>query len=468
MPILHIRDENGQFVPIPAIKGDDGKDGKDGKSAYEQAKEGGYTGTEEEFVDFLNGLTNSEIATHCSDFDNPHKVTAEQAGAAPEQHNHSADAITRGTLATDRLPITPVSKGGTGAITAEDARENLDVYSKDEVEDAFNKLATVDLSRLVIQKIVTSGTWVAPKAVKQLFKVYCVGGGGGGGVNLNNNNSAYSGGGGGGGGGHIEISELTIPLGAEIDIICGAGGAKQTDGGATSFGTLLTANGGSKGEDGAGNGGKGGDGGAGGGGGVGDNGNGRHRGGSGGNGSFGGGGGAGGGSSNGTDEYPHPTGGLGGIHGGAGGDCITSRYRVTKRFDGPFIDLLFDKKQITANSPSTTPVQYAGAGGTGGAGGSGIGAYSGCCGGGGGYCGNGGDAKAYTGDYSGGGGGGGYCGNGGDALNKGAGGGGGGFFCDGGDGGTNGVGGGGGGFFSHGSGGPGGNGGVLIMYIKED
>lgn len=125
MPILHIRDENGQFVPIPAIKGDDGKDGKDGKSAYEQAKEGGYTGTEEEFVDFLNGLTVSEIAAHCSDLENPHKVTAKQVGAAPEQHNHSADAITRGTLATDRLPITPVSKGGTGATTAETARANL-------------------------------------------------------------------------------------------------------------------------------------------------------------------------------------------------------------------------------------------------------------------------------------------------------------------------------------------------------
>lgn len=120
MPILHIRDENGQFVPIPAIKGDDGKDGKDGKSAYEQAKEGGYTGTEEEFVDSLNGLTNSEIATHCSDFDNPHKVTAEQAGAAPEQHNHSADAITSGTFDTGRLPIVPVSKGGTGATNLSD------------------------------------------------------------------------------------------------------------------------------------------------------------------------------------------------------------------------------------------------------------------------------------------------------------------------------------------------------------
>lgn len=33
--------------------GKDGKDGKDGKSAYEYAKDGGYTGTEEDFAEKL-------------------------------------------------------------------------------------------------------------------------------------------------------------------------------------------------------------------------------------------------------------------------------------------------------------------------------------------------------------------------------------------------------------------------------
>lgn len=67
MPILQIRDENGNFVSIPAVKGDDGK------SAYEQAKEGGYTGTEEEFISLLNNLTareqipTSELQDHLSD-----------------------------------------------------------------------------------------------------------------------------------------------------------------------------------------------------------------------------------------------------------------------------------------------------------------------------------------------------------------------------------------------------------------
>lgn len=44
--ILKIRDKNGNFVDFPAIKG---------KSAYEYAVEGGYQGTEEEFIAFLNG-----------------------------------------------------------------------------------------------------------------------------------------------------------------------------------------------------------------------------------------------------------------------------------------------------------------------------------------------------------------------------------------------------------------------------
>ena len=71
MPILYIKDEKGSFVPIPAIRG---------KSAYEQAKEGGYDGTEEQFIALLNGLTNSGDAEHYADFNNPHKVTKEQVG----------------------------------------------------------------------------------------------------------------------------------------------------------------------------------------------------------------------------------------------------------------------------------------------------------------------------------------------------------------------------------------------------
>ena len=74
LPVLKIRDENGNFIPINAIRGDKGK------SAYEQAKEGGYNGTEEAFIAFLNGITATIDAQHYADLNNPHKVTKSQVG----------------------------------------------------------------------------------------------------------------------------------------------------------------------------------------------------------------------------------------------------------------------------------------------------------------------------------------------------------------------------------------------------
>ena len=41
---------------VQGEKGEDGKDGVNGKSAYEQAVEGGFEGTEQEFTDALNNL----------------------------------------------------------------------------------------------------------------------------------------------------------------------------------------------------------------------------------------------------------------------------------------------------------------------------------------------------------------------------------------------------------------------------
>lgn len=52
---------NGEVDSIPNINisaknGKDGLDGKDGKSAYQQAVDGGFIGTEQEFTDALNNL----------------------------------------------------------------------------------------------------------------------------------------------------------------------------------------------------------------------------------------------------------------------------------------------------------------------------------------------------------------------------------------------------------------------------
>ena len=54
---------------------------------------------------------------HLADQTNPHKVTAEQAGAAAKTHTHGAADINSGTLSVER--------GGTGAANAENARTNL-------------------------------------------------------------------------------------------------------------------------------------------------------------------------------------------------------------------------------------------------------------------------------------------------------------------------------------------------------
>lgn len=47
MAFMRVKDKNGNIKPILAIKGEDGK------SAYKYAQEGGYTGTEEEFIQKL-------------------------------------------------------------------------------------------------------------------------------------------------------------------------------------------------------------------------------------------------------------------------------------------------------------------------------------------------------------------------------------------------------------------------------
>lgn len=48
--ILTVKDSNGNIIEIPAIQG------SAGKSAYQSAKDGGYSGTEEEFYAALGSI----------------------------------------------------------------------------------------------------------------------------------------------------------------------------------------------------------------------------------------------------------------------------------------------------------------------------------------------------------------------------------------------------------------------------
>lgn len=399
------------------------------------------------------------------------------------------DSITTEKLKDD---VVTTEKLADGAVTAEKVAPGLlvDAYNKTETltdetkakyglgtdavpNDVFNALAFKNILNLCIDKIQTSRNWTAPKATGQLFKVFAVGGGGGG---------SYQGG--GGGGGYVVVDTLEIAEGTQVPVVCGAGGAadntkteggKGGTGGTTTFGSLLSAAGGeggvylgNGGAGGAGGGAEfinssssvsnGGDGGTYGGGGGAAN---KGKGGDGGTYGGGGGGGTGG------------TGGAGGTYGGNGG--VAGKTSNTASEDAPsirpsvsFVDVLLSVDGVHGSGNGG---DIGGGGGFFGDGGAGARtANQSAGGGGGGYCGNGGSGGQYSG-----GGGGGYCGNGGDA-NYGAGGGGG-FFCNGGSG----VGtssnyrgaGGGGGFFSDGedgnsSAGAGGNGGVLIMYFKED
>lgn len=383
---------------------------------------------------------------------------------------------------------TPLNKA---TLLSDDTASGLGLTGDPTVDDALSATTSL-LSRLVIEKIVTSCAWTAPKAMRQKFRIYAVGGGGGHGGNY----------GGGGGGGYIQISDLTIPAGTPVSITCGAvgtGGDSTTDGGdggTTTFGTYLTAAGGKGGKSTA-NGGHGGDGGSGGGGGYPNDSN--QNGGNGGNGSTYGGGGGGGKGANGGKGGNGGTygggggggsgrvseGGSGGTYGGNGGAGVYDN--VTTPGSGapgtpasyPVLDALiaqrlsFERSDAAGGSPKT--LNKGGGGGGGGGfgskGGSPLGvAYmsdSGC--GGGGFFGDGGDGANGAGvSTAGGAGGGGYFGKGGSCLassgsspRSGSGAGGGGLFCDAinssGRSSTNGAG------IT-----PEGSGGVIIVYVKGD
>ena len=392
------------------------------------------------------------------------------------------------------------------------------VFDMNKIERDFeaeqNKILEIG-NNVVIKKITTSQQFTVPKAAKQLFKIFAVGGGGGGGkgtkrvVSIKDVSKEVEAGGGGGGGGCIEIQTAMCTEGDVLEITVGAGGNISCDGGDTTIMNLtqslevIKANGGKAGGDAVdNNGGHGGSGGSGGGGG----GNGYLTGvkgvsGNGGDGCYGGGGAGYGGLPGVSEKY------------GDGGTNGVAKNRAPFSDNVGFVDVLFSPEYFPMARALSMAISEAVGNGEGGI--CAVGGVKGSdvssgCGGGGGFCrdgGNGGTCNKYydTTLYGsgGGGGGGGYCGNGGlggygcdyyyvgsgdyNVGYGGGGGGGGGFFCKGGNGGEGKrrvgsssprfYGGGGGGFFNNGVDGnsigndsakSGGDGGVIIMYVKEE
>lgn len=93
-----------------------------------------------------------------------------------------------------------------------------------------------------VVELLTSGTLVFLEPM--VIDVFCVGGGGGGGWNPQSTEDASSGISYGGGGGGRTARMLKQSVSGNYQITIGDGGPRGTDGGATSFGNLLTATGG--------------------------------------------------------------------------------------------------------------------------------------------------------------------------------------------------------------------------------
>lgn len=117
--VLYIRDKNGNFVGINALRG------VPGKSAYEQAVEGGYEGSENEFNVVIANL--KDLQTHITNFGNPHETTAEDVGALP---------IEGGKLTGEGV----VLGDGTGKVSSGQNYIQLDVFDDDESYDNRRKL----------------------------------------------------------------------------------------------------------------------------------------------------------------------------------------------------------------------------------------------------------------------------------------------------------------------------------------
>lgn len=57
---------------------------------------------------------------------------------------HSAAQITSGVLGADRIPVIQVTKGGTGATTAETARTNLGAAAAADITDLQNQIDALE------------------------------------------------------------------------------------------------------------------------------------------------------------------------------------------------------------------------------------------------------------------------------------------------------------------------------------
>ncbi len=190
-------------------------------------------------------VTLAKIAAAAKSGSDAALVTGTAGGAdSVVMWNGDGDAVEIDATGGDAIPIT--APGGSNNLAAS-------------VDTLGEFLTAVDTLSLGIKQIgspttfTTSGTWTKATDAPAGATHYAAVGWGGGGSGATTNNTNSAGGGGGGGAMDFAIGALA-DLGATETVTVGAGGAAQTatdadgeDGGATSFGALFTANGGSGG-----------------------------------------------------------------------------------------------------------------------------------------------------------------------------------------------------------------------------
>ena len=146
MSILKVRDKNGNVTDIPAIRG---------KSAYEYAKDGGYTGTETEFAEDIASV--GDIGTMI-----PTKVSqlANDTGYLTTNEGDQRYAKT-----TD-IPTEAADVGADPAGAAQTVAENIaeelvnyckksNTYSKNDVDNLISVIPKFEI--LVVDSLPTSG-----------------------------------------------------------------------------------------------------------------------------------------------------------------------------------------------------------------------------------------------------------------------------------------------------------------------
>lgn len=113
-------------------QGPAGVAGADGKSAYQTAVEAGYAGTETAFNETLK-----DVPGHIANNNNPHGVTAAQAGAIPSSEKGSANGVA--TLGADAL-LAAAQRPKAGGLYRDDGKTTLE-KSLTEISTTLQKKA---------------------------------------------------------------------------------------------------------------------------------------------------------------------------------------------------------------------------------------------------------------------------------------------------------------------------------------